>query len=218
MNKPNEMHIRVEFIEPVLGMTPGDPEIASRFIASKAPDAKSMEEELEAISTEDMEERTMTVFPRTEDGQPFFWDYQIKGHMKDTCGGLRRVKGSLSSKVTAYKKIIDKLMFPRPRRIVIQNVSEIRRCQRPLRAATPQGERISLANSEEIPAGAYIEFTVEYFNEGDADLIREWFDYGIYSGMGQWRNSGKGRFVWDEIDENGEVIGGNNVLGEKKKA
>lgn len=220
MKAPNRMNICVEFIEPVLGMTPGDPEIARRFISSKAPDAKSMEEELEAISVDEMEERTMTVFPRNSDGQPVFWDYQIKGHMKDTCGGLRRVKGTKSSKLTAYKKVIDKLIFPRPRQIVIQGVKpeDITRCQRPLRASTAQGERISLANSEEIPAGAYMEFYIEYFNEDDADLIREWFDYGIYSGMGQWRNSGKGRFVWDEIDENGDVIGGNNVLGEKNRA
>lgn len=30
----------------------------------------------------------------------------------------------------------------------------------------------------------------------------------------QWRNSGKGRFVWDLLDENGAVIGGNNEFEE----
>ena len=28
------------------------------------------------------------------------------------------------------------------------------------------------------------------------------------------RNGGKGRFVWDEMDENGRVIGGNNEFEE----
>lgn len=32
--------------------------------------------------------------------------------------------------------------------------------------------------------------------------IREWLDYGKLRGIGQWRNSGKGRFEWEEI-ENG---------------
>lgn len=40
--------------------------------------------------------------------------------------------------------------------------------------------------------------------------MRECLDYGKLRGLGQWRNSGKGRFVWDLLDENGRVIGGNN--------
>ena len=35
----------------------------------------------------------------------------------------------------------------------------------------------------------------------DEALVREWLDYGAYSGIGQWRNSGKGRFTWEEIAE-----------------
>lgn len=35
--------------------------------------------------------------------------------------------------------------------------------------------------------------------DGDLDLVREWLDYGALKGMGQWRNSGRGRFVWEEI-------------------
>ena len=26
--------------------------------------------------------------------------------------------------------------------------------------------------------------------------VREWLDYGILRGIGQWRNSGKGRFTY----------------------
>lgn len=31
------------------------------------------------------------------------------------------------------------------------------------------------------------------------DAVREWLDYGMLRGLGQWRNSGKGRFTWEEI-------------------
>lgn len=72
---------------------------------------------------------------------------------------------------------------------------------RPLRAQTAQGERVSLAISEEIPSGAQIEFTVVCLLDKDADLVREWLDYGSLVGIGQWRNSGKGRFKWEEITE-----------------
>ena len=30
-------------------------------------------------------------------------------------------------------------------------------------------------------------------------VCREWLDYGRVRGIGQWRNSGKGRFTWEEI-------------------
>ena len=72
-------------------------------------------------------------------------------------------------------------------------------CQRPLRASTPQGERVSIAISESIAAGAQVEFTIQCFVEDDIDLVREWLDYGRFNGIGQWRNSGKGRFTWEEI-------------------
>ena len=29
--------------------------------------------------------------------------------------------------------------------------------------------------------------------------VREWLDYGKLHGFGQWRNSGKGRFEWEEM-------------------
>lgn len=42
--------------------------------------------------------------------------------------------------------------------------------------------------------------------------MREWLDYGKWSGIGQWRNSGKGRFLWAELGKDGEVVGGNMDL------
>jgi len=46
-------------------------------------------------------------------------------------------------------------------------------------------------------------------SEDYLETLREWFDYGIFSGIGQWRNSGHGRFFWEELDKDGKVIGGN---------
>ena len=33
------------------------------------------------------------------------------------------------------------------------------------------------------------------------NLAYELLDYGAMRGIGQWRNSGKGRFVWEEIKD-----------------
>lgn len=106
-----------------------------------------------------------------------------------------------TSKVSAYKKKIDGLIFVFPRKIPIVFDGEMGICQRPLRAQTAQGERIAIASSESIPEGAEIEFTIEIFS---ADLVKpvlEWLDYGRYRGLNQWRNSGKGRFTYDILEE-----------------
>ena len=174
----------------------------SEFIASKAPNAPSREEEVEALGAEEVERKEMTVFPRMENGSPMFRDYQIKGFFKDTCSALSRCKGEDYSKescgMKAYKKIIDGCIFPQPRKIEIHMNGEMGNCQRPLRAQTAQGERIALANSEAVPAGSWIEFTVECLEDKHAAAVREWLNYGRYKGLGQWRNSGKGRFTWEE--------------------
>ena len=99
----------------------------------------------------------------------------------------------------AYKKIIDGCIFPQPRKIEIHMNGEMGNCQRPLRAQTAQGERIALANSEAVPAGSWIEFNVVCLSDAYEKAVREWLDYGQFKGIGQWRNSGMGRFTWEEI-------------------
>lgn len=77
--------VRLTLIEEALGMTPGDPEIYGNWIASKAPEPEVGEEEVGVIEGMDAVEDATTCFPRTEDGVPFCWDYQIKGFFKDAC-------------------------------------------------------------------------------------------------------------------------------------
>lgn len=196
-----KLHIKLTFTEPLLGTSPANEDIYRDFVGSKAPDAASVEDEVAALGADAVAEKGMTVFPRTEDGKPFLYDYQVKGFFKDTCGGLRKVKGSESSGIKAFKKEIDKLIFPQPRQIPIDFEGKMQKCERPLRASTAQGERISLACSEQIPAGATCQFDVVLLNDGHEKALREWLDYGCLSGIGQWRNSGMGRFTWEEISE-----------------
>lgn len=195
-----KIKVTVTTTESMLGSAPNDKELMESYIASKAPDALTMAEEIEAVGTEEVIEKAMTVFPR-HDGKPILYDYQIKGFFKDSCGSLRKVKGTHSSKIKAYKKEIDGLIFVSPRHIEIQYTGEMTTCQRPLRAATPMGERIALANSEEIPAGAVLEFEVTCLVDEHVELVKEWLEYGQLRGLGQWRNSGKGRFTCKVTEE-----------------
>lgn len=194
-----ELKARLVFTEPILGTCPNNEDLYADYVASKAPDYERYGEEMDAFDVNDEIQKGMTVFPRMEDGTPYLYDYQIKGFFKDTCGGLRKVKGTESAKIKAFKKEIDKLIFVFPRRIKIENVKEIQKCERPLRASTPQGERISLACSEQIQTGASITITIKMLSDDSEAAVREWLDYGELSGIGQWRNSGKGRFTWEEL-------------------
>lgn len=192
------LNVKLTFTEPILGTSPTNENVYRDFIGSKAPDAATVDDEVAALGADVVAEKAMTVFPRMPDGTPFIYDYQIKGFFKDTCGGLRKVKGTKSEKIKAYKKEIDKLIFPEPRCIPIRFTGFMGECQRPLRAQTAQGERVSLAMSEEIPAGATVEFQIVMLSDDHEAAVREWLDYGRFSGLGQWRNSGKGRFTWEE--------------------
>lgn len=197
------IRIRLTFIEDVLGTTAADPEIHSEFIASKAPDAKSREEEIEAIGVDAAIEKSMTIFPKMADGTPFLWDYQLKGFFKDTCAALQRMKGEdmakESCKLKAYKKIIDGCIFPSPRRIPFDlHGLQMDVCQRPLRGQTAQGERIALASSETVPEGSTIDVEIMTPDIYE-DAVIEWLNYGRFRGLQQWRNSGKGRFTWEII-------------------
>lgn len=205
------MKIRITLIDEMLGTAPNDQEIYETFIASKSPNAITREEEIASIGTDGVVEKSMTVFPKDENNRPFLWDYQIKGFFKDACGMLQRVtekdengkkKKALneSGKITAYKKVIDGLIFVFPRKILIDYEGSYGSCQRPLRAQTAQGERIALANSETIPAGAKMDIEIKLLSDDHEKAVLEWLDYGALRGLGQWRNSGKGRFTYEVIN------------------
>lgn len=200
------MRVELTTIAPMLGTMPSDPKIHETYIASNAPDAASMEEEIAAVGVEEVTEKTMTVFPRDKEGKPFIWNYQIRGFFKSACQAMSKVDKSLSSKLKAYKKQVDlRIMVyadskkPSNRQIPIEFDGEITDLQRPLRASTPQGERIALAHSECIPENAKMTFDIVMLVDSDEDMVREWLDYGQFNGLLQWRNAGYGAFTWREI-------------------
>lgn len=193
------MKIKITFTEELLGTASANPDIHREFIASKAPDAKTIEDEVAAIGVDASVEKSMTVFPK-EDGRPFLYDYQVKGFFKDTCSALSRVPDTRSYKLKAFKKVINGTIFVFPRKTFFVLNGEGGVCQRPLRAETAQGPRIALACSETLPIGTTAEFEIKCLDEGHEKLVREWLDYGKLRGLGQWRSSGKGRFEWEEVN------------------
>lgn len=201
------MKVKITLIEEVLGSSPSNEELLATYIASKAPTDELTTEEIDNIKAQNAEDR-ITIFPRQADGTPFIYDYQIKGMLKDSCKALAAAGkagypgGKACAGLKAYKKLIDGLIFVSPREIPYNmNGMRMDYCERPLRASTPQGERVSIAKSETVPAGSTIEFEITCLDPKLEDMVRECLDYGKLRGLGQWRNSGKGRYTWEEIKE-----------------
>lgn len=199
------MKVKITLNEEMLGMSTTNADIYREYIASKSPDAATIDEEVASVGVDAVEEKGITVFPRTEDGTPFMWDYQVNGFFKDTCQMLSKAGkagydgGNACAALKAYKKAIDGLIFVSPRKIPVNLSGDIGFCSRPLRAMTMHGERVSLAKSETCPAGSTIEFEITCLDKNLEKMVVECLNYGSMRGLGKWRNSGKGVFSWEEV-------------------
>ena len=201
------MKIRITLTEGMLGTACANKDVHKEFIASKSADAEKMEEELASLPAETLEHKGKLVFHRMPDGKtPMLYNYAVRGFLKEALGvqcdlleGEVKVGKTKLSKYS-FKKIVDNFVFVTPRMLPLSNpVGED--CVRPLRADTMKGERVSLATSETVPAGTTFEFELAVLagDEKFMDVLRACLDYGMLKGLGGWRNSGRGTFVWEEV-------------------
>ena len=186
----DQYQIILTFSEPLLGTVPKDAQVYASYIAGLNSD-----DELETVP-EQAEEKGWTGFHEVN-GKPILYDYVFKGFFKDACGMMRRSSGSKSSKLSAYKKVIDGLLFVEPRRVPLTLSGPLSLLERPLRASTAQGERVALARSDAAPIGSSCTFTLTVLDGVSLVLLEEWLDYGRFRGLGQWRNGGYGRFHYE---------------------
>ena len=219
--------VRCTLTEEALGMTAPTPELLQKFIdlqntklekkKKAAIDDDKAKEEVELLKNQIAEmknnARGYTVFPRDKDGCPIFWDYQIKGMFKDAFKALLEsdLNTSLFKKETcgftkwSSDRLVDQLIFPHPRRIriMLPEGGEIGRCDRPLRTRNPQTgqEGNAIASSETVPAGSVIEFEVELLKKDILPQVKAVFEYGRLRGLAGWRNSGKGRYEYEIVED-----------------
>jgi len=194
------MKVIVRLTEEMLGTKAANPDVFADFIASKHPSGTPAKDELD--NAEHREEAGTTVF-HAQDGVIGIYDYQIKGFFKDACGAMNRFDKEARNgleKLTAYKTKIDGCIFVTPRfiPITLPPGSAVGICERPLRAETAQGPRVSVCRSQTAPVGSMMEFEVQVLSKELLPYVEAWFGYGKLRGLGQWRNSGKGRFDWEE--------------------
>ncbi len=191
---PDTYRVTLTFTEPLLGTISLNKDLYREFLASKAPNLQDADQEVGTV--EEQLEKGTTGFHRF-DGRPGIYDYAVKGYFKDACSMLARVPDTGSSKLRAYRKVIDGLLFVAPRQILLELSGELGILERTLRAQTAQGERVAIVRSEMAPAGTRLGFSVVILGVITPALLAEWLDYGALRGLGQFRNGGYGRFVYE---------------------
>lgn len=224
------------FLTRLLGSAPANRAVYADYIASKKAEAEERRakaaerlgvETVSSVGT--IEEEIATVREETgvtqfhsdleqvcEDGSLgrglHLLDYQILGYWKEAAEALQEEHG-----VKQVRSKIDNFVFVRPRRVYICDergaplTQADGKLERPLRAMTMQGPRVSLACSELVNSGRIIKYEMEflpYIKVGigreakklDVDHFVEIVAaYGKFKGRGQWRNGGNGRIEIEAV-------------------
>lgn len=193
--------VKIVFSEPLIASSPANKEVYKEFIQSRArKEAEATSDEAATLPAVEQEQLGWSVF-HSDDSGLFLFDYKIKGFLKDSCEAVTGNKGE--SGLSAYKTKIDKWVFVWPRRIYLYRDGAVLKkpegvYERPLRAMTMQGPRVTVKRSDQINVGCEAAFQIEVLPLGHKEInekrLQEWFEYGRYSGFGEHRSGGYGRF------------------------
>jgi len=204
-----EKEVQIVLTTEMLGTVPKDPEIYKNYIESKKPVDVT---ENESTTVEKIEEKGWTGFHRDPvSNMLFIYDYMIRGFLKSAGEVLQQnimvekeKKGVVSNeKLKGIKGKIDKYVFVFPRHIFLGKEAPDGVVERPLRAMTMQGPRVTLARSDYVNAGTRLNFTIKLLKNKEIgwDIITDLLKYGELAGLGQFRNGSYGRFMVERFKD-----------------
>lgn len=201
-------HYRLTGLTRLLAAQAANPDVRSEFIASKAAKLSRGEEETEKLPKESVETKNLTVFLRDE-GKICLCDYVIKGFLKEALGALKSQIGiaSVATKIDNYTLVTPAYLHISRAGEALENPDGV--LERPLRAMTMQGPRVSVTASERVDAGWELEFDLTLLENPATpksraltfDVIDQAMEYGSFKGLGQWRNGQNGRFTFEAVDK-----------------
>lgn len=187
--KTEKKTYRICFLTKMLGTVPKNKEVYASFIATKCPENESRDDEVETVK--EVEEKGWTGFHQDDAGL-FIYSYMVLGFLKNSLQVL--MENGVVKKIPAYKKWIDGLVFIYPRKLYFGIKEPDGTLERPLRAMTAKGPRVSVTRSDYLNEDRVIGFEIEVFKNSkgiDFDVIDKLLEYGRYQGLGQWRGSGR---------------------------
>jgi hypothetical protein len=181
-----------ELTEPMLGTIPKDPHVFESYVMDQAKTDVEKGRASEDMSRvpEEVESRGWTGFYENEAGQPIMMDYQFKGFLKNAANILKT-----ALKIPNLRQHVSDTVFVNPRSIVLADKPD-GVLERPLRAMTMQGPRVTLVRSDIIKPGRQYTLEIQRLEGSKVTekALREILSYGELSGLLQWRNGGYGRF------------------------
>lgn len=187
--KKEVVKVEIELINPMLGTVSKDPEVYKTFIENKKPE-EIQEEEFKTV--EKSEQKGWTGFHIDEEKGLFIYNYMIKGFLKNAGNNLKE-----QASIKNLRSKINNFVFIAPRRIYLGQSEPDGVLERPLRAQTAQGPRVTLARSDFINEGKRIKFSITILDNKEKineKLIHTLLEYGQYLGLGQFRNGDYGAF------------------------
>ena len=144
-----------------------------------------------------------------ETNRPCIGDHMIPGFLKAAADAICKTRprkngtvlgsSSYTASIINQHLSIKERFIPFDQDIVRDKDGNAKGYQRPLRAMTAQGPRVTIASSEMVEAGASLEFTVQVLKDSPLteDVLHTLFSYGQAHGLGQWRNAGWGKFDYE---------------------
>ena len=222
---PNKesMWVRVYFTNTLLAVAPGDPELMASHLAKMSMDAQTRDEQVQTIGAQAVANKQREVFERRSNGRLIWSAHRWLGFFKARCEALRKDLDTEAASMTAYKNVLNENIsftaqyYP----INLPKGGEISILDRPMPGDGYKRET-SIKSSEAAPAGTTTSFIVQsnVTNAGAKkkgskevsifEVLAQCLDSGVEYGTGGWRGSGKrGQFLWESLDEDGHVSGGN---------
>lgn len=194
-----EVNLVIDKLESLMGVTFTEEE---RGLAIKG-ELESLKQTFKELDIKG----TTVFFWNKEQNMPCIGDHMIYGFLKASAEAIGRTlpkkNGTVLNSTSYTQSLINQHL--RADDAFITFNKDIQRnddgspyfLQRSLRAMTAQGPRITLAKSEVVPAGASLEFNLKVMKNSPLteDALNTLFIYGQMTGLGQWRNSGKGSFI-----------------------
>ena len=214
--EPISVPVRMEFLTDLLGSAPMNKELFLKYQDTKKvkarkhqpPEEIALQESgpVEVDTIPEMEDH-LTGFPRDPvTGELFLYNYVVKGFLKNAAACVPLPADHVAQNPKAKLKLETQIIrwcFVRPRQLFLGVTAPTDILERPLRAMTMQGPRVTLAASERMQvegiATPALSVACEVvilpgYHVLTPAAILDLLAYGEYQGLGQWKTGGYGQF------------------------